>query len=184
MNKYFLHNSYINGNRYTFACIMLYDLDYMLIQYADELRLLRTQWKAGHSMQDFKQGLLRILEIAEQQAVTRVVLDLHDLPDIDIMEQAWISLTWLPKMASQPLQQVALVMPPRSLYNQMVVESILWMAQALIHFDIQFFSEAEDALEWVTGDSPLLPASQQEWHRPSTLAAATSDKHYVSVTCS
>jgi len=148
---------------------MLYDLDYMLIQYTDELQLLRAQWRAGHSLHHFKQGLSRILELTETHAVTHVVLDLHDLPDIGIIEQAWISLTWFPKMANLPLQQVAMVMPPRSLYNQMVVESILWMGQALIHFDIQFFSEVEDALDWITGESPLLSALQLEWHRPSAL---------------
>ena len=163
---------------------MLYNLDYMIIQCADEQQLLRTQWRAGHSIQHFKQGLSRVLELTEQHAVTRVVLDLHDLPDICIMEQAWISLTWFPKMAGQPLQQVALVMPPRSLYNQMVVESILWMGQALIHFDIQFFSEVEDALEWITGDSPLPSVLQQEWNCSSALPSAAPDKHYVSVTYS
>ncbi|UOR04451.1 hypothetical protein MUN82_16075 [Hymenobacter aerilatus] len=163
---------------------MLYDLDYMFIQYTDELRLLRAQWRPGHSLQHFRQGLSRILELTEKHAVTHLLLDLHDLPDISIMEQAWISLTWFPKMTDQSLQQVALVMPPRSLYNQMVVDSILWMGQALIRFDIQFFSETKDALDWVTGESSLLPAIQQEWNRPNTAPSASHGKHYLSITCS
>ena len=110
----------------------------MFIQCADELQLLRAQWRAGHPMHFFKQGLSRIVELTERHAVTRVVLDLYDLPDIGILEQAWISLTWFPKMAGQPLQQVALVMPPHGLYNQMVVDSVLWMGRHLFSLTFSF----------------------------------------------
>jgi len=135
----------------------------MLVQYSEELRLLRSQWRPEHSLQHLKQGLLYLLESTRQRAVSHVVLDLHHLPDISVSEQDWISLTWFPKMAALPLKQVAVVMPSHNLYNQMVVENILWIGQSLINFDIQFFSEAEEALMWITTESPLLPAFQRAW---------------------
>lgn len=143
---------------------MITDLDYMLVQYSEELQLLRAQWKPGYSLQHLKRGLLCLVDVARQRAVSHIVLDLHHLPDIDVLDQTWISLTWFPKIVALPLQQVALVIPPRDLYNHMVVENILWIERSQIDSDIQFFSETKEALLWITAESPLLPAFQCAWN--------------------
>ncbi|UYZ63709.1 hypothetical protein [Hymenobacter weizhouensis] len=109
--------------------------------------------------------MLTIAQLLEQGAVELVLLDMNKLPSLGLEEQFWVATSWLPTVSVPVLQRVALVLPQTNMYNQMVVESVLRTGQPFIHYDIQFFTDAAGAMDWLVGQVPAqLAALETEWH--------------------
>lgn len=145
---------------------MLLTLSDFRVQFCPDLSFIRMQWHARQpGMARFRESLEAVAFLVEQGVVQHVIIDLHGLSDISLADQCWLATSWLPRVSGAAVQQAALVMPPSVSYNQLVVESLLQAGRHFIHYDIQFFSSAAEALDWIIGHEH--PARQQrleaEW---------------------
>ncbi|GGF26799.1 hypothetical protein [Hymenobacter cavernae] len=95
------------------------------------------------------------------------LVDLNGLPDLSIEDQLWMTVNWLPIIARQKLQRVALVLPA-TVHNQMAVEAVLWAGRHLVCFEVQFFTDTSAALDWTTESAPQIPTLEAEWHLATT----------------
>lgn len=135
---------------------MLLTLSDFRAQFCPDLSFLRMQWRARQpGMFRFQESLEAAAFLIEQGVVHHIIIDLHGLPDISLADQCWLATNWLPRVSGAALQQAALVMPPAVSYNQLVVESLLLAGRHFIHYDIQFFSSAHEALDWLIGHEHL-----------------------------
>jgi hypothetical protein len=114
-------------------------------------------------MRQFRAAFAQLCEMAAHLEVGRVLLELNALPDIPVYDQIWLSTTFMPAVLKLPLKQVVIVLSPRRVYNQQVVEGVLTAVAWLIRFDVQFFAQPESGLAWLTDESPRLPALLREW---------------------
>jgi hypothetical protein len=140
-------------------------------QYEPTLHLLRFQWHPTHpGLLHFRSSMNRVAQLVEQGTVHTVVLDLHQLPNLDLEQQFWLTTNWLPRVSVPAIRQIALVLPDGNMYNQMVVESLIRVSRHFIHYDIQFFANVESALDWALGDActPVLPRLQHDWYHAAT----------------
>ncbi|RSK43481.1 hypothetical protein [Hymenobacter perfusus] len=145
---------------------MLLTLCNIRAQFAPELGLLRFQWSAAPTGRPrFQRSMSSVAQLVEQGDVAAVILDLHGLPSLGLDEQLWLAANWLSRVSVRAIEQVALVIPTDNMYNQMVVESLIRAGRHFIHYEIQFFSNAAGALDWLVGEQN--PAAQlaleQEW---------------------
>jgi len=74
------------------------------------------------------------------------------------------------------LQQVVIVLSPRRVYNQHVVEGLLMAVSRFIQFDVQFFAQPEFGLAWLTDDSARLPDLLREWAEGCGAVAPAADE--------
>jgi hypothetical protein len=138
--------------------LMLLRLHDIQAQYTPVLRLLRFQWHSTNpGLTHFQAALKQVAQLVEQGTVQAAIVDLHSLPNIDLEQQFWLTTTWLPQVSVPAIQHIALVLPDGNMYNQMVVESLIRMGRHFMHYDIQFFANAEEAHDW------LLGAEQHAW---------------------
>jgi hypothetical protein len=136
-------------------------------QYEPTLQLLRFQWHPTQpGLRHFRASMNRVAQLVEQGTVYTAILDLHQLPNLGLEEQFWLTTSWLPRVSVPAIQQIALVLPTSNMYNQMVVESLIRVSRHFIHYDIQFFANIESALDWSLGDAraSALPQLQHAWH--------------------
>lgn len=143
-----------------------------IAQYSPEVAFLRIQWRAGvHSMKHFRVSLNPVALLLEQGDVRDFIIDLHELPPISIDDQLWLATQWIPRVSVPAVQQVGLVLPARDVYNQLVVESLIRTGRHFMHYDIQFFSSPEPALDWLVGQyNPMLEADlEAEWMADAVL---------------
>lgn len=143
--------------------MIIQEISELLIQHSEPLGLLRLGWAAGRDMRQFRPAFDRALALARRLEVRRVLLDLDDLPDISVYDQAWLAAHWVPKAVELPFRQVVIVLSPRCVYNHQVVEGLLFMARPLIRFDVQFFSQPVPGLRWISDYSPLVPGLLAAW---------------------
>lgn len=136
-------------------------------QYEPALHLLRFQWHPIQpSLHHFRASMNRVAQLVEQGIIHSALLDLHQLPNLDLEQQFWLTTSWLPRVSVPAIRQIALVLPTSNMYNQMVVESLIRVSRHFIHYDIQFFANIESALDWALGDAHAhaLSSLQLAWH--------------------
>lgn len=137
--------------------------DALQVQHDSALNLLRFQWLdlANHHL---RPALVHGRDLVMAHRPAQVLVDFTGLSPISVQDELWMSLHWLPRIAAQPLEQVALVLRAEHLHNQMVAEAMLWVARHLMRFQLQFFGDVPAALDWLTGSDRLAGRRlQQEW---------------------
>ena len=147
---------------------MLLTLFNIRAQFAPELGLLRFQWDAAPTGRPrFQRSMNSVAQLVEQGDISAVILDLHGLPSLGLDEQLWLAANWLGRVSVRAIEQVALVIPTDNMYNQMVVESLIRAGRHFMHYEIQFFSNAAGALDWLVGeqDPAAQQALEQEWQQ-------------------
>lgn len=142
----------------------------LTIQEDAALRLLRACWNRGRYLSAFRDAASRLVGLAQQQGTLRLLLELNDLPDVPVYDQLWLSTTLLPQLVNLPVHQVVIILTGQRVYNRHVLESLLTQYQNQIQCDIQFFAQAEPALDWLTGNSPRIPGLLAEWEHAQPAA--------------
>lgn len=142
----------------------------LTIQEDAALRLLRACWNRGRYLSAFRDAASRLVGLAQQQGTLRLLLELNDLPDVPVYDQLWLSTTLLPQLVKLPVHQVVIILTGQRVYNRHVLESLLTQYQNQIQCDIQFFAQAEPALDWLTGNSPRIPGLLAEWEHAQPAA--------------
>lgn len=148
----------------------------LYVQHDGPLNLVRVAWAAGGSMRYFQQAFTQLRDIMQQLGVARIVLELNAMPDIPVYDQMWMSTHFMPGLLKLPLQVVVVVLSARRVYNQHVVEGVLAASALHIKFDVQFFTQPEAAMAWLTEDSPRLPLLLREWAGSYGAPAKPSDE--------
>lgn len=148
----------------------------LCVQHNKLLDVLRVAWVGGRNMRGFRAAFSKLPKLISQLGVGRVVLDLNALPEISVYDQLWLSTSFVPLLITLPLRQAVIVLSPRQVYNHQVIEGLLMAVQLLIRFDVQFFAQADAAMQWVTDYSPQLAHLQQEWNQHCAPTAQNTDE--------
>ena len=133
------------------------------LQFDEELSLLRIEWASGNDMRTFRASAEQLLVLSQQLQVYRILLNMNTLPDISVYDQVWLGAHWMPGVVKLPLERVVLINHRRRVHNQLAIDSLISMARPFIRFDIQFFSEADSGLQWLSDRSPRLLGILAEW---------------------
>ncbi|KUG06201.1 hypothetical protein [Solirubrum puertoriconensis] len=113
------------------------------------LRLLYHRWRGTYNSHLFQPAVQHVKGLLEQLSIEYWIIDLNGLPNLGLEDQFWISEEVLPRVACLPrLRQLALVLSP-NVYNQLAVESILHLGDEHLRFDVQYFSDADSAFDWL-----------------------------------
>ena len=137
--------------------------DALQVQHDAGRRLLRFQWldPANHYL---RPALEHGRDLVVTHQPTHVLMDFHGLPPVSLADELWASVHWLPRIAAQPLQSVALVLRSEHLHNQLVIEATLWACRHLVRFELQVFEHVPAALDWLLqGDDAAARHLQAEW---------------------
>lgn len=135
------------------------------IQEDAALRLLRVSWNGGRNMHSFRDAASRLVGLLQQHGTLRLLLELNDQPDVPVFDQLWLSTSLLPSAAKLPVRQLVLILSDKRVYNRHVLESLLIQFQHRIQCDIQFFTQPDAALDWLTDNSPHVPELLAEWEQ-------------------
>ena len=135
------------------------------IQYDADLSLFRTAWVPGAPNTHYRAVSERLLDVAEQYPARHYLVDMSDVPDISVYDQLWLGRHWVPRGLRLPIARIVYCNQPARIHNQLAIESLLYLSQPFIKFDVQFFSEADAALDWLSDSSPRLPALLAEWEQ-------------------
>ncbi|MDJ0366272.1 hypothetical protein QMK33_14020 [Hymenobacter sp. H14-R3] len=133
------------------------------VQNDEPLNVARVAWVGGRNMRYFQRAFTQLQRVLTHLGVGRVVLDLNALPDVSVYDQLWLSTSFMPTLIKLPLRQMVVVLSGQRIYNQHVLEGLLVAVAKTIPFDVQFFTNADAAMAWLTDDSPQLPALLAEW---------------------
>lgn len=147
----------------------------LLLQEDAELQLLRVRWNGGRSMQQFREAASRLVELVQQRGSLRLLLELNEQPDVPVYDQLWLSTTLLPRAVQLPVRQLVIILSEKRVYNRHVLESLLTQFQLQIRADIQFFTQPDAALDWLTDNSPRVPELLAEWQQRLDSAAGASE---------
>lgn len=153
---------------------MILTLPAIRAQFFASPSLLRFQWNTTQTtLHGFRKGMESIAQVIEQNNVRQTLVDMNGLPSLTLDDQFWVGSTWLPRVAKGAVERVALVLPTRNMYNQLVVEGLVRTGRHFMRYDIQFFSNTDEAADWLIGDQPpVLAALHSEWPYGQELSSA------------
>lgn len=124
------------------------------------LRLLYHRWRGTYNSHLFQPAVQHVQQLLGQLRIEYWIADLNGLPNLGLEDQFLISEQVLPQVARMPhLRQLALVLSS-NVYNQLAVESILHLGNEHLRFDVQYFSDAASAFDWLINptDAPATAA--------------------------
>lgn len=159
------------------------------IQFDAELSLLRSAWVPGAPVSRYRLACDDLLRVCEAYSVQHYLVDMSEVPDISIYDQLWLSRYWVPTALKLPTERVVYCNQAARVHNQLAIESLLYLARPLITCDVQFFSEADAAMAWLSDYSPRLPALLAEWTQtfgpdPTANELAEPDAPYYPISLS
>ena len=125
--------------------------------------MLRVEWASGNDMRTFRASAGQLLVLSQQLQVCRMLLNMNTLPDISVYDQVWLGAHWMPGVVKLPLERVVLINHRHRVHNQLAIDSLISMVRPFIRFDLQFFSEADSGLQWLSDRSPRLTGILAEW---------------------
>ncbi len=145
------------------------------LQYDEPLSLLRLEWLSGTDTSTLRASAGQLLLLARQRAVRNLLLNMNTVPNISAEDELWLGTNWLPGMVELPLERVVLVIASDQTHNQLAIDSLHDLVQPAIHFDVQYFTDSDSALHWMTDNSARLPALLAEWDAQAAATAAGSE---------
>jgi len=138
------------------------------VQHDAPLDIMRIEWIGGNKMNRFRDSVGQLLKLAKEVQATRTLLDITSLADIPVFDQLWLSTHFMPVLLELPLRRVVVVISSKHVYNQHVVEGLLMAARPLIRFDVQYFTQADGGMYWLTDNTSGLRALLAEWEQDPT----------------
>ena len=152
--------------------MLITDIADFCLQYDEPLGLLRLEWVSGPATHSMQASAAKLLHVAWELRVRHLLLDMNTVPDIPADEETWLGTHWMPGIVQLPLERLVLVIDSFRVHNQLAIDALHDLVQPAIRFDVQYFSEPEAGLHWLTDESPRLPALLAEWNaRPHRLYA-------------
>lgn len=143
--------------------MLLPNVDALQIQHDPERNLMRFQWLDVMNLR-LRPALVYGRDVVVHHKPAYILVDFRGLPQLSVPDELWMSVHWLPAIASQPIRQVALVYGAVGrLHNEMATEALLWIGRHLIGFQIQVFDDVPAALHWLTGSDAAVEQLQAEW---------------------
>jgi len=137
--------------------------DALQVQHDVPRRLMRFQW-LDRANPVVRPALVHGRELVVVHQPTHALVDFTGMPPLSTQDELWMSVHWLPRVARQSLQQVALVLRSGHLHNQMAIEALFWFGRHLTRFQFQVFDDVPPALDWlVAGDRAAAQRLQAEW---------------------
>ena len=150
--------------------MLLPPVDALQTQYDSGRSLMRFQWLDMADLR-LRPALVYGRDVVVQYKPTHILVDFNGLPYLSIQDELWMSVHWLPAIAAQPIQQVALVYGLMGrLHNSMAAEALMWAGRHLIGFQIQTFDDVPAALHWLTGSDEAVEQLQAEWQASMVVA--------------
>ena len=120
----------------------------------------------------FREAASCLVDLAQRHSTLRLLLELNDLPDLPVYDQLWLSTTLLPRVMALPVRQVVIILAGQRIYNRHVLESLLTQYQNQVRCDIQFFAQAEAALDWLISNPSRISSLLAEWEEAPPAGAA------------
>ena len=142
---------------------MMYRLPCITALYDTNLRLLCWQWIGSFNDAEFQHSLLQLLQLTQHLHPYRWMADVSVLPAVSPAMQQWLSNEWLPHYRKLHIQMLAILLPS-DLHNQLALENLVADANPSARCDMQYFSDALAALDWLTlMDEDYTAQLQQQW---------------------
>lgn len=147
--------------------VMFFVFDSAVAQLEAGLSLLRWEWVGPAGGRSFQATFESLVQCSAAYRVRQWLADISLMPPVGTDEQAWLSEAWLEQFAALGVTCLAII-EPKGLHNQLVVESVLADGRRYTRLEVQFFSEAEAALDWLSSSDEQARQLDQQWQQGKT----------------
>lgn len=122
-----------------------FNSDYKRIEYDEEHRVLIATWKVAPTSEEFRSGMMAMLDAMKQFNTGRLVYDVVPLGVLLEEDSIWAATEWREKAIALGRSKVAFVLPD-DVFTVMSVESMMEKEDREV--SIAYFKRMEDAIRW------------------------------------
>jgi hypothetical protein len=116
------------------------------IEYLSDINAGQGIWK-GHALKDqYKEGMMKALELIKEKKVERWIADLTDLGVISGENQKWTNEVWFPQVLQAGLKRMAIVVSKDVLCNMATKNTMSKVADNVYS---KYLDSRADAKAWV-----------------------------------
>ncbi|WP_019949648.1 hypothetical protein [Hymenobacter aerophilus] len=133
------------------------------LQTDTELGLLRVEYRLGSGSVLRRPDVTALLALAHEHAIRHLLIDMRTVPLLTVYDELWLGAHFMPALMTLPLQRLVLIIGSHQTYHQLAVDALHDLVKPAIRFDAQYFDDPATALNWLTDDSPRVPALLAEW---------------------
>jgi hypothetical protein len=130
---------------------VLYDKEYLSIQYISEQKLIYLVWKRFATSAQFREGLNFALETVKENGIELWLANLKLMEVIAPADEEWASHTWFPLLGKSTIRKMAIV-TSLDYFNNTSVKRIVSTAVPVLNFETRYFIDVTDAREWLLKD--------------------------------
>ncbi|MCU0354343.1 MAG: hypothetical protein MUD08_11500 [Cytophagales bacterium] len=120
--------------------------DYIQIEYLADANAVFSNWLTSPSSQEFREGMLGIIEAMRQHKTGKIVSDTRNIGAIDLADQEWSLTDWTVKALEAGYKGIAIVISS-DIFAQMSVTDIMDKADGGLFY--KYFDSVEEARQWV-----------------------------------
>jgi hypothetical protein len=122
-----------------------FDSDYKRIEYDEEHRVLIATWKLAPTSEEFRSGMIAMLDAMKQFNTGRLVYDVVPLGVLLEEDSIWAATEWRDKAIALGRSKVAFVLSD-DVFTMLSVESMMEKEDREV--SIAYFKRMQDALRW------------------------------------
>ena len=124
---------------------------FLSINHSPSQDLIILRWSGYADAANYRRGLDAALEFVKEHRVKRWLADLRNMHAILSGEVKWTNEDWFPRLiAAGALRRMA-IMPSSDFFNQQSVERIMNFSSGAIQFEVGYFQDEQDSMEWLFG---------------------------------
>ncbi|UYZ57870.1 hypothetical protein [Hymenobacter latericus] len=129
----------------------------LLIHYHAATAVLEAEWRGFVNSEQLRAGFQELLRQGRRRRVRGWVANHKQMRTLRPDDQEWMLTNFIPHMAELPIVRLGLVYSDDPL-NRMAIKRIIGSCAEVLPCQIQFFSEARQAQQWVSeGAAHALP---------------------------
>ncbi|MEJ8758364.1 hypothetical protein WG947_15225 [Pontibacter sp. H259] len=133
--------------------ITIYKSDGLMIEAADSLELVRTEWLRPLPDDLFMEEAMQAYKLISSRKTSKLLINSKQVSVLGPETKDWLSNTYYSLFSQTELIKMARVMPD-NLFKKLALASVVARADAAgdISYQIQDFASEDDAVRWLLED--------------------------------
>jgi hypothetical protein len=128
--------------------MLYYKTTYLEVDWEEQTRRIELVWQGFCNSQNFRESIIKCVNLVEQQKLEYWLADLTDAKVISLADQDWLNTNLIPELGNLNVKRFAYIIP-KDVLAQIALTRIKNKTTDASGVEIGYFDNKEEAVNWL-----------------------------------